>query len=568
MPSPTPVISWDAICRHARFSLGKSCDSLESQDLFRAVSLAVRDRLMALRLETEQRYDAANAKRLYYLSLEFLVGRSLGNNLLNLEGLDNLRDALTAQGVDLEEVRAEEPDAALGNGGLGRLAACFLDSLATLDLPGYGYGINYEFGLFRQEIEDGYQREKPDSWRTDGTPWLIERPDEACVIPVYGRLEHGRDQHGNYKPVWVDWDTLTGVPHDLPIAGYGGRTVNVLRLFSARASVEFDMQIFNGGDYVRAVQKKISAETVSKILYPSDSVQVGRELRLLQEYFLVACALRDILRKYQAKNKTFEAFAAQTAIQMNDTHPALAVAELMRLLLDENGLEWEQAWQITQATCGYTNHTLMSEALERWPVGLFEYVLPRHLQIIYEINRRLMEQVGARWPGDGERMSRMSLIEEGPHKRVRMANLAIVGSHSVNGVSALHSELVKTKLVPDFYQLWPERFNNKTNGITQRRWLLKANPPLAEFITRTVGEGWIKDLDQLRGLEAFAEDADFQQEFLGIKHANKKRLAQFFKRPAAFRSTRPRCLTYRSSECTFISGNCSTSCTFCTTICA
>ena len=519
----------ELISYHARYSLGQTWENLSPRDLFTAVALAVRDRIVDRMLATEARYQAADAKRLYYLSMEFLVGQSLSNNLYNLGMFEGCRHALDAMGVNLEEVLDSEPDAALGNGGLGRLAACFLDSLATLGMPGYGYGINYEYGLFTQEIDDGHQREKPDNWLAHGTPWEIERPNEACMVPVYGWVEHGIDRHGHYNPMWLGWQIIVGVPYDMPIVGYGGQTLNFLRLYSARSSQEFDMQIFNEGDYSRAVEQKIASETISKILYPSDSAATGRELRLIQEYFLVACAVRDIVQRYLRTHQIFDKFPSKVAIQLNDTHPALAVAELMRILLDEQALPWEFAWDITQATLGYTNHTLMPEALERWSVELFERVLPRHLQIIYEINRRFLEQVGAAWPGNEERLRRMSLIEEGDSKQVRMAHLAIVGSHSVNGVSALHTELVKTSLVPDFYELWPARFNNKTNGVTPRRWLLKANTPLANLISQTIGDCWITDLDQLKGLECYATDPTVQRQFMHIKRANKERLAQVIK---------------------------------------
>lgn len=519
----------DSIRHHARYSLGKEWEQLSGQDLFSAVALAVRDRLMDQMLETETRRQRANAKRLYYLSIEFLMGRSLGNNLHNLGLFHVCQEALRGLGVELADIEENERDAALGNGGLGRLAACFLDSLATLDMPGYGYGIHYDYGLFRQEISNGYQREKPDNWLAYGTPWEIERPDETCLVPVYGRIEHALDRNGHYNPMWMDWKILVGVPYDFPIVGYGGRTVNVLRLYSARSSADFDMQIFNAGDYIKAVEQKIASETITKVLYPSDKVEAGLELRMVQEYFLVACAIRDIIKKYLQTHTTFEAFPSQVAMQLNDTHPAVAVAELMRVLVDENDLPWEKAWDITQATFGYTNHTLLPEALEQWPVSLFEYVLPRHLQIIYEINHRFLDQVALARPEDGERLRRMSIIAEGEQKYVRMGHLAIVGSHSINGVSALHSELIKTTLVPDFFQLWPERFNNKTNGITQRRWLLQANPALAQLLTDTIGDGWITNLEALKALEPAAHEKGFQQEFLRIKHANKQRLAAVIK---------------------------------------
>jgi glycogen phosphorylase len=526
MPHISIAALRDSIERHAQYSLAQPWESLSAHQMFECVSLAVRDLSVDRRLETERRYRQADAKHLYYLSIEYLLGRMLANNLSNLGIYDVCRDTLRQMGVSLEAVEEAERDAALGNGGLGRLAACFLDSLATLHMPAYGYGINYEYGLFQQEIDDGYQKEKPDNWLAFGTPWEIERPEEACLVPVYGRIEHGTDRSGHYNPMWLDWRLLVGVPHDVPVVGYGGRTVNLLRLFSARSSRDFDMQIFNTGDYLKAVEQKIASETISKVLYPSDAVPPGQELRLLQEYFLVACALRDLMARYQRDHQTFDAFPAKVAVHLNDTHPALAIAELMRILVDERDLPWDTAWQITQSTMGYTNHTLLPEALETWPVALLERVVPRHLQIIHEINRRFLQQVASVWPGDSGRLRRMSLIEEGDVQQVRMAHLSIVGSHSVNGVSALHSRLVQTTLARDFYALWPERFNNKTNGVTPRRWLVQANPLLAGLITRTIGDRWITDLERLTALEPFAHDSGFRQEFSSIKRTNKERLAR------------------------------------------
>ena len=523
----------DSLYRHLRYSLGKEFDNKTIRDIYLALTLSLRDRLLEKLLETEARYQAADAKRLYYLSMEFLIGRSLGINLTNLDIFDACRTALMDMGIDLEEVREQETDAALGNGGLGRLAACFLDSLATLDYPGFGYGIHYEYGLFRQEIDNGYQKEKPDHWLSKAGPFQIERTEESCIIPLYGRIEHGQDLNGNYNPMWMDWRVIIGVPHDIPIVGYGAKTVNYLRLYAATPSSDFDIQIFNAGDYFRAVEQKIKSETVSKILYPSDTFDTGKELRLVQEYFLVACSLRDIIRRYLKTHQGFDGFPDKVNIQMNDTHPALAVAELMRILVDEHSLEWEPAWNITQKTLAYTNHTLLSEALEKWPVGLLEHVLPRHLQIIYEINHRFLSEIAVLWPGDTDRLSRMSLIEEGAEKQVRMAHLAIIGSHSVNGVSALHTDLIKTSLVPDFFARWPERFNNKTNGITQRRWLLKANPLLADLLSETVGSEWITDLSRLRRLEPFANDPAFQDRFRKIKRPTRNNWGKSFIRPRA-----------------------------------
>ncbi len=514
------------IDHHIRFSLAKRRIQLSKHDWYRATALVVRDMLIEKMLATRARFERTNAKKLYYLSLEFLIGRSLENNLFNLGIIDTCRDFLAENGIDLQILFDEEPDAALGNGGLGRLAACFLDSLATLDLPGYAYGINYEYGLFRQEIRNGYQVERPDAWQREISPWLVARPDESCRIPVYGRIEHRIDRKGEYNPSWVDKSVLIGVPYDLPIAGFGGHTVNFVRLYSAGSSDEFDMQIFNAGDYMKAVEQKMLSETISKVLYPSDAVAAGRELRLLQEYFFVACAVHDIVLGFVARGEDLYDFSSKVAIQLNDTHPALTIAELMRVFIDDYDLPWATAWDITRATVAYTNHTLLPEALERWPVGLLERVVPRHLQLIYEINRRFLADAALVWRDDPERLKRVSIIQEGYESQVRMAHLAIVGSHSVNGVSKLHSELVKTRLVPEFYQLWPERFSNKTNGVTQRRWLLMANPGLASLLDATIGAGWATDLAQLNGVEKFAGDSEFQRRFTAIKRANKERLAR------------------------------------------
>ncbi len=522
----------ESIIQHVKYSLGKEWSEITLTDVLQSASLAVRDVLVEKMLETQKRYRQADAKRLYYLSMEFLMGRSLANNLCNLELQGFCNDTLNKLGIDLDEVRELERDAALGNGGLGRLAACFLDSLATLGMPGFGYGINYEYGIFQQEIHDGYQKEKPDNWLANGTPWQVARPEEACIVPLYGKVEHALDRDGNYNPMWLDWKVVIGVPYDMPIVGYGGHTVNYLRLYAARSSADFDMQIFNEGDYLKAVEQKMLSETISKVLYPSDSVEAGRELRLIQEYFLVACALRDIVKNYLKTHTTFQTFPSRVAIQLNDTHPALSVAELMRMLVDENNLTWEEAWEITTATFGYTNHTLMPEALERIPVQYFEEILPRHLQVIYEINERFLKQVSDRWPNDAARQRRLSLVEEDGQKKVRMAHLAVVGSHAVNGVAALHSELVKSELFPDFAALWPDKFNNKTNGVTQRRWLLLCNPALSQLISETIGAGWITHLHSLRDLEPCAEREPFRQQFAKIKHANKERLAKIIKETA------------------------------------
>jgi len=513
----------EAFLRYARGSVWKEASMGEK---LQALAVAVRRPALDAMRESERRYQEQDAKRLYYLSMEFLMGRALGNNLTNLSLYDDARSIIAELGADLEEIAALEPDAALGNGGLGRLAACFLDSLATMDMPGFGYGINYEFGLFRQTFVNGFQHEKPDHWLdSGGSPWLIERTDDVIHVPVYGSIAH-TSAGGAYAPRWVDFKEIIGVPHDMPIVGYGGQTVNVLRLFSARSSDDFDIGIFNAGDYISAVQHKINTEAITKILYPSDSVDRGRELRLLQEYFLVACAVRDILRRYRQAHDSFDDLADKIAIQLNDTHPALTIAELMRTFIDELEMPWEQAWAITVKTCGYTNHTLLPEALEKWPFELMERVLPRHLQIIGEINRRLLLEVERRFPGDMAVSQRVSIFEEGDRRNVRMANLAMAGSHSVNGVAALHSELVKTTLAPDFYKLFPERFNNKTNGVTPRRWLLNANRPLASLITKAIGDGWIRDLGELRRLELCADDAALLERLDAVKSRNKLALAK------------------------------------------
>jgi starch phosphorylase len=511
-----------AVQSNVRYLLGKRWEDASPRDLVAAVALATREPLIERMFETQERYRRADAKRLYYLSVEFLIGRSLGNTLLNLGLLDQVEGSLRALGVDWEAVVDAEPDAALGNGGLGRLAACYLDSLATLGLPGFGYGINYDYGLFRQAIEHGQQREYPEAWRRPGAVWQIERPERSCWVPVYGRALR-RAQGG---ADWQDWRVIVGVPYDMPVVGWGGKTVNHLRLFSARAPDEFDIEIFHRGDYLRAFERKLSSERISALLYPSDSTEQGKELRLLQEYFFVSCALRDILAQYLETRSDFDALPERVAIQLNDTHPALAIAEWIRLLVDEHGVGFDRALALAQRSFAYTNHTLLPEALEHWSRRLLDRVIPRHLQIIEDINARHLAAVELRWPGDLDRVRRLSIFDEGHPQHVRMAHLAIVGSHAVNGVSALHSELVKSQLVPDFAALWPAKFCNVTNGVTPRRWLAKANPGLARAISARIGDGWITDLEQLRALEPFAEDASFRAEFRAIKRANKERLTR------------------------------------------
>jgi len=523
----------ELIEHHIRFSTAKRRAELSRHDWYYVTALAVRDMLVERIVATRTRFDRMGAKKLYYLSLEYLIGRSLESNLFNLGIIESCREFLGDNGIDLQLLFEEEADAALGNGGLGRLAACFLDSLATLGMPGYAYGINYEFGLFRQRISDGFQVEQPDSWRRETSPWLVARPEEACVVPVYGRIEPRVDRKGEYRPLWTDWRALVGIPADLPIAGYRNPTVNFVRLFSAAASDEFDIRIFNAGDYIKAVEQKVVSEAITKILYPSDAGEAGRELRLLQEYFFVACAVRDIAKRFFARGEDVHDFSAKVAIQLNDTHPALAVAELMRLFVDQHDLPWETAWEITRATIAYTNHTLMPEALECWPAALMRRVVPRHLEIIYEINRRFLATAAEVWWEDDKARDRLSIIQDGYEPQVRMAHLAIIGSHSVNGVSQLHSELVKTRLVPELYRLWPERFSNKTNGVTQRRWLLMANPGLARLLDDAVGSGWATDFEQVRGLERCADDAEFVGRFAAVKRSNKERLATLIHRLTA-----------------------------------
>ncbi len=514
-----------AFVDHVEYTRGKNFDAAGAWDRYMALALTVRDRLAKSWVRTARRYYQRDAKRAYYLSAEYLLGRALGNNLISMGLWEPTRDALRELGVDLTTLLEMEPDAGLGNGGLGRLAACFLDSMATLDMPGIGYGIRYEFGIFSQEIINGYQVERADEWLKFGNPWEIVRPDRIVPVRFYGHVETVIGPDGRPQARWVGGRTVLGVPWDTPIAGYGAQTVNTLRLWQARASAEFDFALFNDGDYERSVVEKNDSEVISKVLYPNDQNQAGKELRLKQEYFFVACSIADIMRRYLKTHADFHGFPKKVAIQLNDTHPAIAIAELMRVLLDEKKVPWDEAWAVTQSTFGYTNHTLLPEALERWPVSLFERLLPRHLQIIYELNTRHLRQVQIRWPFDAERMGRMSMIEEAKEKHVRMAYLAVVGSHSVNGVAALHSKLLREDVLKDFAEMYPERFNNKTNGVTPRRWLLSCNPRLAALITEAVGGGWEKDLERLKELEKLADDAAFVAKFHDVKQENKKELA-------------------------------------------
>ena len=512
-----------------KFTLARDASTATKRDWWLATSKAVQSIIVERMIATQSVHHNRNAKRVYYLSLEFLMGRLFSNNLYAAGVLDDMVHALEELGLDYEELRSEEYDMGLGNGGLGRLAACFLDSLATLDLPAIGYGIHYQYGLFKQEFRNGYQVELPDAWMQYGTPWEIVRPEHTTEVQVYGHVENIFDDRGNYVLKWTGWKKLVGIPYDIPIAGYGTNTVNFLRLWESRAPEEFDFEAFNRGGYEEAVREKNHSETISKVLYPNDKTESGKELRLLQQYFFVACSLKDIIRRFRKTNEDWEDFPEKVAIQLNDTHPAIAVVELQRILHDEYDMVWEKAWSIVTRTFAYTNHTLLPEALEKWSVGLFQKVVPRHLQIIFEINKRFLEQVEAKWPGDTEKKQRLSLIEEGAVQMVRMAHLSVVGGHSVNGVAALHTALLKSDLFPEFDALFPTLFNNKTNGITPRRWLLACNPRLSDLITSKIGHGWENDLDKLRALEAYADDAEFQNEFMAVKHANKVDLARIIK---------------------------------------
>ncbi len=491
----------------------------------------MRDRLMERWKNTRHAHDKTNCKRTYYLSLEFLMGRALCNAMLNL-GIGNaVEQGLYDLGLLLEEISATEPDAGLGNGGLGRLAACFLDSCATLQLPVKGYGLRYEYGMFRQMIENGYQVEEPDHWLRDGNPWELERPEYTQRIQFGGRTEFYQDASGRAGVRWVNTHDVLAVPYDTPVPGYRNDTINTLRLWKAAATDEFDLGEFNAGSYPEAVAAKNDAEHITMVLYPNDANESGKELRLRQQYFLASASIKDVLREWiRLHGRDFSQFAEKNCFQLNDTHPAISVAELMRQLIDEHHLEWDEAWEITTGTMAYTNHTLLPEALERWPVRLFQQLLPRLLEIIYEINARFLTEVASRWPGDMARQARMSLIEEGVEPQVRMAYIAIVGSFSVNGVAALHSKLLVEGLFRDFYELWPRKFNNKTNGVTPRRWLAMCNPGLRELLNETIGDGWVRELNQIEGIAAFADDPAFQERWRGIKQANKEQLAQLVAR--------------------------------------
>ena len=494
-------------------------------DYYMALAYAVRDRMLQRWISTAAEYTKQASRTVAYLSAEFLMGPHLGNNLINLGILDRFKQCMTELGLNLDDLLQQEEEPGLGNGGLGRLAACFIDSLATLEVPAVGYGIRYEFGIFHQEIIDGWQVEKTDKWLRFGNPWELARPEWAVEVKFGGNADTFVDEHNRLRVRWVPHKTVIGVPYDTPILGYQTNTANTLRLWRSEAPESFDFAIFNSGDYYGAVNQKVASENISKVLYPNDEQARGKELRLEQQYFFVSCSLQDMLRIVRTQRVPVSKFHEKFAVQLNDTHPAVAIAELMRLLVDEALLPWKEAWEVTRKTFAYTNHTLLPEALERWPIEVFGRVLPRLLQIIYEINAHFLEEVRIRFMGDEARIARMSLIDESGDRYVRMAHLACVGSHAINGVAALHSELLKSDVLKDFYEMWPYKFSNKTNGVTPRRWMVLCNPLLSELISEHIGSGWIKDLSQLKALEPLAEDAKFRARWREIKHFNKQKLA-------------------------------------------
>lgn len=516
----------DALLRHLTLTLAKHPDSATPRDWWVCTCMVVRDHVLENLVKTQKRYADQDVRCVYYLSLEYMMGRLLINNLNNVNLYGIAKEALELLQVDSEQIFEEEEDMGLGNGGLGRLAACFLDSLATLDYPAVGYGIHYEFGLFRQEFLGGRQVEHPDNWVQFGNPWQIRRTDHSQEISIYGHLEQHFNDAGDSTSKWMNAQTIVGIPWDVPIVGYGTSTVNFLRLWEARGSEEFNFGIFNEGGYVEAVREKVLGESISKVLYPNDQTESGKELRLVQQYFFAACSLKDIIASYQKSHEGWDAFPQKVTIQLNDTHPTIAIVELMRILMDEYDFNWADAWSLCQKVFNYTNHTLLPEALEKWSVGLLEKVLPRHLEIIYELNAQLLEEVSRKWPQDFGKQAALSLIEEGYPKMVRMAYLGVWASQRVNGVAKLHTELLEKHLFHDFYELFSEKFTNKTNGITPRRWLDACNPDLARLITESIGEEWATDLTLLKKLEPFAEKGEFREKYYQIKRQNKKRLVQ------------------------------------------
>ena len=522
---------FEGMTEHLFYTLGKLAPTASRHDLYMALSFAVRDRLMTRYLAGIEAIRATPARVVSYLSAEFLIGPQLGNNLLMLGIQDEAAEALRRFGIgDIGEILDVEEEPGLGNGGLGRLAACFLESLSSLEVPATGYGIRYEFGIFDQLIRDGWQVEITDKWLKSGWPWELPHPDQACFVGFGGRTESYRDEHGHYRVRWIPEEHAIGIPHDVPVLGYRVNTCDRLRLWRADATETFDFYAFNIGDYYGAVEEKVGSETLSKVLYPNDGTDEGRRLRLKQQHFFVSCSLQDMLRSLEARAIPIEEFPDHWAVQLNDTHPAIAVAELMRLLIDDRHLTWERAWEITTRALSYTNHTLLPEALEKWGLDLFGSLLPRHLELIYEINRRFLQQVRIKYPGNEEVLRRVSIIDEDGAKAVRMAHLATIASHHVNGVAALHSDLVKSELFPDFAALWPEKFTNVTNGVTPRRWMALSNPRLANLLNEVLGEGWLKDLDQLRQLERFADDSAFLERWGDTKLAVKNQLSQYIHR--------------------------------------
>ena len=518
----------ESIVRQLRLNLARNSESASSQEVWTAVCLAVRERIMERYMKTQNAHVEKDARRIHYLSLEYLMGRLLNANLCNLGIRDSIDRALDELGYELPELCEEEHDMGLGNGGLGRLAACFLDSMATMDLPAIGYGIHYQYGLFKQEFENGRQIEKPDDWRRFGNPWEIARPQFMQKVMLYGHVEHDYDDRGNYRPRWVGARVVDGLPFDVAIVGYGAKTVNFLRLWESKASEEFDLDVFNQGGYVEAVREKATVETISKVLYPNDETENGKELRLVQQYFFVSCSLRDIIARFRRSHEGWDEFCDKVVVQLNDTHPAVAILELLRILVDEEEMPWDNAWSLVQRTFAYTNHTLLPEALETWSEGLFAKVLPRHYDLVLEVNRRfLAQEVNKIVPVDVERNHRMAIVADG---QIRMAHLSVVGSHSVNGVAALHTKLLKERLLSEFADLYPDRFNNKTNGITPRRWLVGCNPKLTQLVNSKIGSDWVRNASQLRGLESHADDRSFREEFRDIKNQNKQDLADLVKK--------------------------------------
>ena len=514
-----------AFADNLAFIQGRFAPVATHNDYYLALAFTVRDRLMAHWIKTAQTYYKKASRTVCYFSAEYLLGPQLGSNLINMGIFNNVKKAMEEIGFNLGELIEQEQEPGLGNGGLGRLAACFMDSLATLQIPAIGYGIRYEFGIFNQEIRHGWQVESTDKWLLYGNPWEIPRPEISFDVKLGGHTEPYIDEKSRSRVRWVPDRVVRGMAYDTLILGYQTNTANFLRLFRAEACESFDFQAFNVGDYYGAVQEKVACENLTKVLYPNDEPFVGRQLRLQQQYFFVSCALQDMIRIYLQREKTLDNFHKKYAVQLNDTHPSIGVSEFMRLLVDEYFMDWEQAWEITQRTFSYTNHTLLPEALEKWPLSLFKSILPRHLEIVYEINRRFLDQVRALYPGDGDEVARLSLIDEAGERYVRMANLACVGSHAINGVAGLHTELLKKDVLRDFYELWPEKFSNKTNGVTPRRFLLLSNPRLSHLITRTIGERWVKNLDDLRKLEKFAGDPEFQKAWCRVKRDNKADLS-------------------------------------------